>query len=223
LPAVLHFRWLSLLVVLLFSALLAVPFVAGWLSSPLAALIGTGPGWKRFQTQDFSLNLPAAYTGGDTTGADLDQVVSTLKDMGGDDNTSLADAIQAGRSQFAFWAFDLDSLGGSRFPTGVSISRETVIVDADITIEDLAGAMAQRLPSQFQLQDSTPVQLGSLQAQRLEILTHALNVDVEQALYVVRQGHTIWKITFATPASDFDTRLASFEQSMRSLALNPPS
>jgi hypothetical protein len=219
LPAVLHFRWLPLLAILLFSALLAVPFVVGWLPSPLASLIGTGPAWKRFQTQDFSLNLPAAYAGGDTTGADLDQVVSTLKDMGGDDNTSLADAIQAGRSQFVFWAFDLDSLGAPRFPTGVSISSDNVIVDADITIEDVAGAMAQRLPPQFQLQDSAPVQLGELQAQRLEILTRALNVDVEQAMYVVRQGNTIWKITFVTPASEFETRLPTFEQSIHSLAL----
>jgi hypothetical protein len=218
---VLHRRSLALLVLVLVPALLAVPFVAGWLPTPLERFTGQpAPGWKRFTTPDLSLDLPTAYAGGETSGADLDEVVSTLKGMGGDDNSALADAIQDARTQFAFWAFDLDSLSSSRFPTGVSISNQTVILDSDVGLADMANLMTQALPPQFEVQDSEPVQIGGLQGHRLKISTRALDVDVEQVMYLVRHGNTIWKITFATPASQIETRLGTFEQSVQSLALS---
>jgi hypothetical protein len=214
-------RSLVLLVFLLVPALLAVPFVAGWLQLPLESF-GGGPmaGWKRFKTADLSLDLPTSYSGGATSGADLDEVVGTLKGVGTDDSAALADAIQQGRTQFAFWAFDLDSLSASRFPTGVSIASDTVIVDGDVGLPDLARLLTQKLPPQFDVKESEPVQIGNLEGHRLKILTHSMDEDVEQAMYLVRHGDTIWKITFATPASQFDTQFTTFEQSVQSLALN---
>jgi hypothetical protein len=214
-------RSLALLVVVLVPVMLVVPFAAGWLPMPLDR-IGGGPtsGWKRFKTPELSLDLPTSYSGGETSGAGLDEVVTTLKDMGGEDNSSLADAIQEGRTQFTFWAFDLDSLGVSRFPTGVSISNEKTILDSDVGLADLARLMTQGLPPQFDVKASEPVQIGNLEGHRLEITTRSLDIDVEQAMYLVRNGDTVWKITFATPSSQFDAQLSTFEQSMQTLALN---
>jgi hypothetical protein len=213
---VLHRRSLTLLVVVLVPALLAASFVVGWLPTALERINGEpAHGWKRL-----SLDLPTTYAGGDASGADLDEVVRTLKGMGGQDYSSLADAIQEARTRFAFWAFDLDSLSSSRFPTGVSISRDAVILDSDVALADMANLMTKSLPPEFDVKESEPIQIGAFQGHRLKIVTRALDVDVEQAMYLVRNGSTIWKITFATPASQFDTRLITFERSVQTLTLN---
>jgi len=200
--------------------LLAIAFFAGWVPTALESISREPtPGWKRFKTPDVSLDLPTSYSGGETNGADLDEVVSTLRGIGDEDKSSLADAIQAGRTQFAFWAFDLDSLSSASFPTGVSISSTAMVLDSNVGLADVANLIAQASP-QFDVKDSEPVQLGSFQGHRLKIATRSLGVDIEQAMYLVRKGNTVWKITFATPASEFETRLTTFDQSVQSLALN---
>jgi serine/threonine-protein kinase len=160
--------------------------------------------------------LPESYEGGDPS-QDLDVIVEKLRTLG-PEFAQMAKMIEQNPSAFVFWAFDSD-VGDSGFLINVNVSTERV--PSAITLEAYLDALVGQLPSQFRVVERGTVSLDHYQAERVLIEASIMGVEIKQVIYVIKEGNAIWAVTFSTSADEFDRRLPTFEQSMRTFKLRP--
>jgi hypothetical protein len=174
------------------------------------------PGWEKFEGGGVELWLPESFDGGNLE-EDLDVVVENLRRLG-PDYEQLAQIIEQNPSMYVIWVFDSE-VGSPGFLTSVAITTEKVM--SAITLDTYLDAAASQFPAEFQIQERDIVTLGEYQAGRLVIDFTIQGVDGSELLYVVKDGTTIWAITYGTGAQEFDERLPVFEQSALTFAIQP--
>jgi hypothetical protein len=167
------------------------------------------PGWEKFEGDDVELWLPESFNGGDLSN-DLDVVVENLRRLG-PDFEAMADMIEQNPSAFVIWAFD-SKVGYSGFLTNVNITTERML--SAVSIETYLDAVTNQLPPQFQVVEREPVSLERYEAARLFVEFSISGVRGKEILYLIKDGKTMWGITFATGADEFNQRLPIFEQSI---------
>jgi hypothetical protein len=169
------------------------------------------PGWTKFEGEGIELWLPDSYVGGDIS-ENLDSIVALLRDQG-PDFEQIAQMIEQNPDIYALWATDSE-VGSSGFLTNVNIIPEQVI--STMSIDTYLDAAEQQFPPQFQVVERDNVSVGKYDAGRLVVEFNLTGVVGKELLYAIKDGNTMWIITFATGLEEFDDRLPEFEQSVSS-------
>lgn len=167
------------------------------------------PGWEKFEGDDVELWLPESFDGGDLS-SDLDVIVENLRRLGSDFE-DMAEMIEQNPSAFVLWAFD-SKVGYSGFLTNVNITKERSL--SAVSIETYLDAVINQLPSQFHIVERATFSLETYEAARIIVEFSISGVRGKEALYLIKDGKTMWGITFATGADEFSQRLPIFEQSI---------
>ncbi|HET7087479.1 MAG TPA: hypothetical protein VFL17_02400 [Anaerolineae bacterium] len=183
-------------------------------SQPTATLI---PGWEKFEGGGAELWLPESYEGGDLS-SDLDFIVENLRNLGGPEFEQIAQLIEENPSAFVLYVFD-SKIGDSGFLTGVNVTKERVL--SSVTLDTYIDMAVKQFPSEFHFVERAVVSLDRYEARRLVVELTLAGTRVKEVLYVVKEDNTIWSVTFATGADEFDQRLPTFEQSVRTFAVQP--
>jgi hypothetical protein len=170
------------------------------------------PGWQKFEGKGIAVWLPDSFEGGNLD-QDVDVIVSKLKALGPDFD-QLATTIDQNRSMFAFWAFDTN-LGSTKVLTNVNVTKEQVL--SAITVDTYLDSAISLFPAQFSVMDRKNVTLAGRPAGRLLVEYSAPGQKVEELFYTIKDGNTMWNITYATGEDEFDQRLPMFEQSVQTL------
>ena len=170
-----------------------------------------GAGWEKYEGSGAELWLPESYEGGDLT-EDVDVIVESVRRLGSD-YEQIAQMVEQNRSMYVIWAFDSE-VGSSGVLTNANVAREKVL--SAVTMDTYLDAVPNQLPDQWQVLEQDIVTLGDYQAGRLVIETPPLAASgdvVNELLYIVEDGNTMWLLTFATGANEWKERLPVFEKS----------
>ncbi len=171
---------------------------------------------KKFETAKIELWLPDTFVGGDIS-KDLDLILSRMR-AGGPDSARVAQFIEQNPSMFAMYAID-SKVGDIGSITNVNVTMEQTL--SAITLDIYLDAVTKQLPSGFQVLDRKVVTLERYQAGRVVVETASQGRRVKQLVYVFKDGGTFWIATYTTSADEFDQRLPSFEQSIRTFRIKP--
>ena len=90
-----------------------------------------------------------------------------------------------------------------------------------MTTDIYMDAYLNQLPDGVRVLGRDIVALGDYQAGRLVLDSKAPGLVGKDLVYLVRNGDTMWVITYVTAAEEFDQRLPVFEQSARTFAIQP--
>jgi len=173
-------------------------------------------GWNKFEATGMEIWLPDGFEGGDLQ-KDLDVIVSKLKAIG-PEFEQVASVIEANPNAFVMWAFDID-FGSSGYLTNMNIIQEQVL--SVVTLDMYLQALEQQIPSYLSITEQAPGQLDRYDSIRLVIDTDVSGVKGKELMYVIKDGNTVWAITFATSLDEFDQRLPAFEQSVLTFISQP--
>lgn len=182
-------------------------------SQPSATAI---PGWEKFEGGGVELWLPESYDGGNLD-EDLEIVVEGLRTLG-PDFAQMADLIEQNPSMFVIWAFDSE-VGNSGALTSAAVTTEKVL--SAMTIDTYLDAALEMLPPQFRVVEREIVTVGDNPAGRLIIDFTISGMAGKEVMYAVKDGNTMWILTYGTGASEFNQRLPDFEQSVNSFEIQP--
>lgn len=172
-------------------------------------------GWKRFSTVNIVIWLPDTYEGGDLS-VDIEIMINRLASLG-DEYQDMADMIATFPELFDLLAFDTESQGG--ILTNVVVAREETltVVDLDTYVE---WSMELLLPDQKML-DQKPIPFEPYEAQQLILESEWLGIESKSLIYIVKDKNVFWTINFTTGKDEFEERLTTFEQSIRTFSIQP--
>ena len=174
------------------------------------------PGWEKFKGGGIEVWLPESYDGGNLA-EDVDVVVQSLRDLG-PDYEQIAQMIEQNPSIYVIWAFD-SAVGTSGFLTNMNITTQQVL--SAVTVDTYLDAAVQQLPADFQVASRETLTLAGRPAARLTIDFTIPGVSGKEAMYVIKDGTTMWAVTYGTGAEEWEQRLSDFEQSIRTLVIQP--
>ncbi len=174
------------------------------------------PGWEKFEGEGVELWLPESYDGGNLS-EDLDVVVENLRRLG-PDFEPMAQVIEQNPSMYIIWAFDSE-VGSSGFLSNVALTKERVL--SAVTMDTYLDAAVNQFPAAFEVTERDIVTLGDYEAGRLVIEFVIQGMGGKELMYAVKDGTTMWAFVYATGAEEFDERLAVFEQSALTFAIEP--
>lgn len=176
------------------------------------------PGWEKFEGGGVELWLPESWVGGDPSeDMDMEMIVEGLRSLG-PDFEEYAQSIEENPWMFVLFVFDYE-VGESGGPTNVNVVKEKV--PSTMTIDEYLDLASEQLPAPSQVIERGAVTLADREAGRLVIQAEISGVAVKQLMYIVKEGTTMWLITFATFAEEFAQRLPVFEQSALTFAIQP--
>jgi len=174
------------------------------------------PGWKQVEGEGAALWLPGSFTGGDPA-ADMEFIISRLEALG-PEYDPLAQMIEQNQEAFVMWAFDAQ-VGPAGFLTNVNVTRESV--PAATTVDAYIEAVVKQLPSDFRVVGREMVALDRYQAGQLTLEFTVAGSAGKQLSYMLKDGRTMWAVTYSTGADEFERRRPIFEQSARTFAVRP--
>ncbi len=166
------------------------------------------PGWTKYEGSGIAMYFPESWSGGDPAKEDLDVITNQLKALGSE-YEQIASMIEENPTAFALWLFD-GNLGDTGYLTNANVVKEQVV--SAITIDTYVEALSKQLPSSMVITDQKTVKVNKYDAARLEITANISGIDAKELMYIVKDGNTIWGITFATALDEFDGRVPDFEK-----------
>jgi hypothetical protein len=175
------------------------------------------PGWQRFEGGGVELWLPESWEGGDLS-EDIDLIVEEVRNLG-PDFEEYAQLIEENPSMFVLWVFDYE-VGESGGLTNVTVCKDKVL--STMTVDKYLDSLSEQLPAPFQVIERGVVTLADQETGRLVIQFGASGEAVKELMYLIKEGTTMWFITFSTGPEEFAQRLPVFERSARTFAIQPP-
>jgi hypothetical protein len=169
------------------------------------------PGWEQFEGGGAVLWLPDRYAGGDL-GKNAKAIANELRRLG-PEYEEMAKIIENNSSAFVIWAYD-SRLSDSGFLTNVNVVKEDVFFM--VTLDGYVDSASSKLPSSFKIIAREKVALDRYEAIRLTVEMNIQSVYVKELVYMIKDGNTIWAITYATGKADFQEQLRMFELSANS-------
>jgi hypothetical protein len=166
------------------------------------------PGWTKFEGESIELWLPESYLGGNIS-EDIDVIVANLRKQG-PDFEQMAQLIEQNPEMYVIWATD-SKVGSSGFLTNVAVTTEKVL--SVVTLDTYLDIAAKQFPSQFQIVERDLIPLGEYESGRLVVEFELSGIYGKQILYVIKDGTTMWVLTYATGMEEYEERLSEFEQS----------
>jgi len=169
--------------------------------------------WQTLQGEGMSLSLPESYQGGNPV-RDLNEIETALNRLD-EGYSKRLQPIKQNLERTAFIAFDARSLTQDAL-TNVNVVQHPL--NQATSLEDYLGQIAQQLRQTHQIQEETIITQNQSPLGRIVTnVTTEEGISMKQLFYVQLQGETIWITTYTTPTSEFQGRLANFEQSITSL------
>jgi hypothetical protein len=200
----------------------AVPILACSVFAPAASQQTTSasptaiPGWVRFEGGGAEIWLPPSFVGGDPA-ADVDVIVDTLTRLGPEFQQA-AEAIRQNPSLYALIAYEANP-GPSGFLTNVNIVKETVL--SGISIDAYLDAIVAQLPAGFDITSRELTTLNGREAGRMVIAFAVAGIEGKQLLYTIREGGTMWSITFTAAQEEFESLLPAFDSAASTFNPHP--
>lgn len=186
--------------------------------SPLASApspVADQNSWKVLQGQGVTLSLPTIYEGGNPS-TDSDRIAEKLKPISPDYATRI-EGLKSNAGAIALIAFD-PSTAKSGFMTNVNVAKQEV--PPGTSVEQFLEAATEQLTGQYQIVEQKVVPLDLYEAGRIVTEATIGTTPVKQVFYTVKNGDHFWLVTYSTTAADFNQRLPTFEQSIRSFKVN---
>ncbi|MGQ9864779.1 MAG: hypothetical protein ACUVSQ_00600 [Pseudanabaenaceae cyanobacterium] len=186
----------------------------GWglaLTVALAPAIAQTPAtqWKEVRGRGVSVQLPLTFEGGDLEG-EMPEVLQRLRLLGKDFEPTVR-AIEANRSAFVLYAFDRRR-GASGALTNLNIGAAKV--PSNLPLAAVVDLNIKELPKPFRVV-SRQIQ-GDNQTAILKLESTVEAFRLSQLQYFVRQGNTVYVLTYTTERSEFAAREPAFRQSAAS-------
>lgn len=204
----------SLVVVCAIGAVVALALLSGGSHEDAPPI----PGWQKFEAGGVELWLPESWEGGDPSEEmDMEMIVEELRSLG-PDFEEYAQLIEENPSMFVLWVFDYE-VGVSGGLTNVSVAKQKVL--STMTIDTYLDLLSEQLPAPFQVVERGMVTLTDHEAGRLVVKADISGEAVKELMYMIKEGTTMWFITFSTGAEEFARRLPVFEQSALTFAIQP--
>lgn len=182
-------------------------------SQPTATPI---PGWERFEGRGVELWLPESFEGGDL-GKDVDVIAQNLRRFA-PDSEQIAQMIEQNPEMYALWAFDTE-VGDQGFLTNAAVTTEKVM--SSITLDVYLDAALKQFPAWLRMMERDIVDIGDYQAGRLLIEFDMVGIEGQEVMYAIKDGNTMWVITYATGADEWEERFRDFEQSASTFKVLP--
>ena len=88
-------------------------------------------------------------------------------------------------------------------------------VPSTVTVDKYLDIVAKKLPRQYRVLEQGIVPLDHYQAGRLVLDIEIQGVHLKNVMYAIKNGRTLWTVSYGTGAEEFDQRLPIFEQSAR--------
>ncbi len=166
------------------------------------------PGWEKFEGTGMEIWLPDSFEGGSVV-ENLDEIVTNLRALGVDYAAS-ADYIEQNPNAFALWANDtvVDQNGAL---TNMNVTTQEV--SPLVTIDAFLDAALAQLPAEFSVVDRSIVDLPNYKAGRILIDVSLNEAVTKEVMYVIKDGKSIWVLTYTAGADEFEDRLVDFDQS----------
>ncbi len=174
------------------------------------------PGWELFEGGGVELWLPDSFEGGDLE-EDLPVVVAALRNLG-PDFTEIATTIENNPEAFAIWVFD-SQMGSPGFLTNVNITHEQVL--SVVSLDDYMDAVSRQMGAGFEILSQAKVQLNQAEAGVFEVRLDLPGVTARELVYILKDGNTIYALTYATGEDEWDERRPIFEQSAQTFRIQP--
>ena len=174
------------------------------------------PGWEKFEGRGMELWLPESYEGGNLE-EDLEVIVSNLRLLG-PEFEQMAQIIEQNPSLYAMWAFDSE-VGSSGFLVNVNVITERVL--SAITVDTYLDAALKQLPPQLRVLERDVLSLGDYPAGRIVVEFDMGAAVAKEVQYAIKDGGTMWIITYAAPEDEFEEYLPVFEQSVLTFRVEP--
>ncbi|NBD16977.1 MAG: hypothetical protein GVY04_12795 [Cyanobacteria bacterium] len=169
--------------------------------------------WQTIQGEGMSLSLPESYQGGNPV-RDLNEIETAFTRLD-EGYSKRLQPIKQNLEQTAFIAVDARSLTPDAL-TNVNVVQHPL--PQETSLEDYLGQVAQQLRPTHQIEEETIITQNQSSLGRIVAkVTTEKGVSMKQLFYIQPQGETIWIATYTTPTSEFQGRLANFEQSITSL------
>jgi hypothetical protein len=204
---------ISLVVVCAIGALVALALLSGDSQEDKPPI----PGWQKFEAGGIELWLPDSWEGGDPSEVG-EMIVEHLRSLG-PDFEQYAQTIEENPSMSVLWAFDYE-VGESGYLTAVSVVKHRVL--SSVPMDTLLDQLLEQLPAPVEVIERGTATLSEREAGRYVTEWEYPGVTAKQVVYIIKEGSTMWGIAFSTAAEEFDQRLALFEQSARTFAIQPP-
>jgi len=172
--------------------------------------------WQIIKGEGISISLPKTYQGGNPL-RDLTEIESALNSLGESYGRRLQ-SIRQNLDDIVLIAFDARSLTLDTL-TNVNIIQQSL--DKSISLADYLKQAVQQLEKTHTIEAEiiTSSDRGEI-ARIVASKTTDNGVTMKQLFYFQPQEDTILISTFSTPKSEFQGRVANFEQSIASLAIN---
>jgi len=169
--------------------------------------------WQTIQGEGMSLSLPESYQGGNPV-RDLNEIETAFTRLD-EGYSKRLQPIKQNLEQTAFIAVDARSLTPNAL-TNVNVVQHPL--NPATSLEDYLGQVAQQLRPTHQIQEETIITQNQSSLGRIVAnVTTEKGVSMKQLFYIQPEGETMWITTYTTPTSEFQGRLANFEQSITSL------
>jgi serine/threonine-protein kinase len=166
--------------------------------------------WAKYDGRGMSIWLPDSFQGGNLE-EDVNLIADQLGDFGPEFG-AIAEMIKQNPELFAFWVFDSE-IGDSGFLTNVNITTEEV--PSAIDIEMYLDLTENQFPAEFNMTERGIVPFQDSQAGRMVLEFDLGGVTGKEVIYIIQEDNTIWAVTYATSAEEFDQRLPDFERSIQ--------
>ena len=174
------------------------------------------PGWHMLEYAGFQIWLPGSYVGG--SNLNIDMVIPQLsqKDPG---YAKIAQSLKQRGTPYIVFAVDTDSKPDK--VTYMLVGNEKL--SKPIEIGGYLDSLAKNLTAQsslFQIIKKEVIPSDRYPTGRIVVELNTLESgDIKQVVYAVKNGGTVWQISFTTPVEEFEGRAPVFEQIARSATL----
>jgi hypothetical protein len=165
------------------------------------------PGWQKIEDSDYEIYLPESYVGGNTS-QNLAEIVTNLRKLGGNFKWA-ADTIEQNPGIYELYATD-SNVGPSGFVTNLSITTETIL--PSFSLEAYMSSASAGLPAQFQIVDKKTMVINGYEVGQIIVEFELSGLKGKELMYIFRGESSVWVMTFAAMADEYDSRLLEFVQ-----------
>lgn len=195
----------------------------GLLSSACSGGGAAAPsGWKTFEGEGFSIQLPDTFEGGSDE-QDFAQVAEMFRNAG---QESLAQSLEANAGFILLYAADTVVNNQNQTYTNVNVIREQNPALTDLTIQEYVDLSLGQLQA---VQGISVVEQRAVTISGFDAYLLVEEYDLAQLMgaegvskadqYLLKTGDSVWVITYTTDVSEYNARHAAFESSAQSFTL----
>lgn len=180
-------------------------------------------GWKHFEGDGFTINLPDSYIGGSGE-TDMQIIADFYENLG---NSERAQQIQQSADQFRLLAIDTnpdDVLPGT---TNLTVLLQESVLLSALPLDQFATVFSEQFNAEYGIEttDQRAFEHSNLDGYRMTFsgdLSEIAGVEIDEeftaslVMYLLRGEGRLWVLTFTTLTDDLEERLGEFDMAVSS-------